>query len=88
MRSLALVVLCLMISGCAVRKTPAEISPDRVIRFHENWQQFFRTYFGCPPYALRVEECEPTRGMIDLKSFEKARDIGLFDRFDAKEKKR
>lgn len=58
---------------------PPGPTPEALTRFHDHYGIFFRKYFGCPPEALKPEECLPGQGIVDLRelkaSCEAAKDL-------------
>lgn len=49
--------------------------------FNEKWNQWFRTYFGCPVDATNISQCSLPKGRMDYKTFLDARKAAkkLFD---------
>jgi hypothetical protein len=43
-------------------------------RFNAAYGSFFREYYGCPPHAIKVSECDPRTGHLDAHMFHLARD--------------
>lgn len=38
---------------------------QKLLKFHESYNLYFRKYFGCPTEAIRPEDCFPQRGVRD-----------------------
>lgn len=55
---------------------PAAVNPDfqeRLLRFHQHYNQFVRIYLGCPKGAVEMAQCHPDQGTLDYAEFLKAR---------------
>lgn len=50
----------------------ADDFPEKVVRFHDHWNRFFRAYLGCPKGATDAQQCNPKLGTFDYDEFNKA----------------
>jgi hypothetical protein len=80
MRLLLAAALAALLSGCAPRQagTHRELTPEALLRFHQHYNRFYRSYWGCPADARMLEDCVPVRGKVDLAELEAARATGVF----------
>ncbi len=61
----------LLIAVAHAGQSPNDLSL-RLVHFHEHYDPFLRKYFGCPPAARQVTECDPKSGSVDYHEFTQA----------------
>jgi hypothetical protein len=69
---LAIIALLILFPVQISSQQDTQLTED-VLTFNEQWNVFYREYFGCPMKALVTEECVPMLGRIDYKAFLSAR---------------
>jgi hypothetical protein len=63
-------ILAVILSGPSSIKAPAADHSEfsiHVEEFNAAWNKFYRKLHGCPTLAIRIDECEETLAMVDLK---------------------
>ena len=45
---------------------------ERLARFQQHYNRFFREYAGCPRAAVDISECDPRKGIFNRAEFDKA----------------
>ncbi len=69
-RTILLGLLCLMTAFSA--EAPNRDFLEKLARFHDHYQKFFRAYLGCPKDAAHIEDCKPDLGTFDFYEFNHA----------------
>lgn len=64
MRRLLLLFVCMSASAGEM-----DLFSERVIRFHNHWNAFVRSYLGCPKGATSADQCHPKIGIVDYAEF-------------------
>jgi hypothetical protein len=75
----ALLILAALLSGCAPKRAYVEMTPERLLQFHQHYSPLFRKMFACPESNGTLDDCRGARfGVVDQRELQQAREVGIF----------